>query len=654
MKRIAFIVVSLLTLGTAQAQTSSGIQWDRYFITGTLSVGQGVKNQYADPSAHLQLGKDSTNKGLLLPRVVDTADIPNPVRGLMVYQIKDGRCYVRSGSAWTLTTAPDLAGYLKKIDSTDLIDHTLVSELATYREIKGTEGARYHFNGEVGAELSNTLGTSTFTLAGTGPKVGDITFLNSDDLRLFKSGVSQTRYRNGSVWYGIADKVRDIYFPKPRTEADIDTFALQSDITLQKAVEGGDTVTDKTIYLRNDLDEPVISVVGTSGYPGVLRIFPSGGDGVILIGPEGAGSLLTIRDGIIRYGEFADEDSLNVNGLIAIDSTLYAFQGIHAGPNGPSSISVGSDATGDLLYRNSSGNLERLPVGSAGQTLGVSAGLPAWTTPTTILANNGVTRVGDTLQLGGTVEKATTVSIGPGGTLNFLGVGTAERPIGVQGIRVVNSNNRRNVIVTGYDPTNIMNGSSTRNSFFGEFAFQSIQSGTQNIGVGHDPGNSCQTCSNVVAIGSMALYTETQIDDAIAIGRGSLRGTGKGNGDIGIGQEAGSNGTTANSGFFGNFAGYNLSGTNNTVLGNWSNASPARSLSNVLLLGGDGANTQNVLIGGFTSTGAKLQVTGTTTATDDIEVTDATKGVILRSPDGNRWRIIVDNAGTISAVDLTP
>ena len=31
----------------------------------------------------------------------------------------------------------------------------------------------------------------------------------------------------------------------------------------------------------------------------------------------------------------------------------------------------------------------------------------------------------------------------------------------------------------------------------------------------------------------------------------------------------------------------------------------------------------------------------------DIEITDATRGIILRSPDGTRWRVTIDNSGTM-------
>jgi hypothetical protein len=68
---------------------------------------------------------------------------------------------------------------------------------------------------------------------------------------------------------------------------------------------------------------------------------------------------------------------------------------IVAPSSGNIAINLGSDATGDLYYRNSSGNFTRLPIGTTNQQLAVSGGLPAWTASTnsvaylcTITANN--------------------------------------------------------------------------------------------------------------------------------------------------------------------------------------------------------------------------------------------------------------------------
>lgn len=45
-------------------------------------------------------------------------------------------------------------------------------------------------------------------------------------------------------------------------------------------------------------------------------------------------------------------------------------------------VNLGSDATGDIYYRNSTGVLTRLGVGTNGQSLLVNSGLPAWGSPT--------------------------------------------------------------------------------------------------------------------------------------------------------------------------------------------------------------------------------------------------------------------------------
>ena len=63
------------------------------------------------------------------------------------------------------------------------------------------------------------------------------------------------------------------------------------------------------------------------------------------------------------YGDFAN-DTVRVNGKF------------HA--NGPVKIDLGSDATGDIYYRNSSGQFTKLNIGTSGQVLTVSSGLPAW------------------------------------------------------------------------------------------------------------------------------------------------------------------------------------------------------------------------------------------------------------------------------------
>jgi hypothetical protein len=72
--------------------------------------------------------------------------------------------------------------------------------------------------------------------------------------------------------------------------------------------------------------------------------------------------------------------------------------------------------------------------------------------------------------------------------------------------------------------------------------------------------------------------------------------------------------------------------------------------SNTAVLGNDSIVTTalkgNVGIG-TTSPGSKLTVTG-----GDIEVTDSASGIILKSPNGTRYRVTVSNLGVLSAAAI--
>lgn len=51
----------------------------------------------------------------------------------------------------------------------------------------------------------------------------------------------------------------------------------------------------------------------------------------------------------------------------------------------------------------------------------------------------------------------------------------------------------------------------------------------------------------------------------------------------------------------------------------------------------------------FSQFGASIDLSA---VTDDIEITDSAKGVILRSPDDTRWRITIGNDGALIATSL--
>jgi hypothetical protein len=66
--------------------------------------------------------------------------------------------------------------------------------------------------------------------------------------------------------------------------------------------------------------------------------------------------------------------STDSNTLTLTNKTLSSTTNVIGGVT----MTLGSDATGDIYYRNSGGVLTRLAIGSTNQVLTVAAGLPSW------------------------------------------------------------------------------------------------------------------------------------------------------------------------------------------------------------------------------------------------------------------------------------
>lgn len=121
--RTLFLFISLISCISARGQQI--LSGSDYIYKYQVSVGKTTANPanitpaLTDPSAWLEVGKDSTNKGMRLPRVIDTSSIASPKPGLLVYRIIDSSLYFRSKTKWQKVSDPtSLAGYLKISDST--------------------------------------------------------------------------------------------------------------------------------------------------------------------------------------------------------------------------------------------------------------------------------------------------------------------------------------------------------------------------------------------------------------------------------------------------------------------------------------------------------------------------------------------------------
>lgn len=83
-------------------------------------------------------------------------------------------------------------------------------------------------------------------------------------------------------------------------------------------------------------------------------------------------------------------------------------------------VTLGGDATGDMYYRNGSGAFVRLAIGSAGQILNVTGGIPAW------IANPSASDASTTVK--GVVEIATAAEITAGTATGTTGAPLAVTP----------------------------------------------------------------------------------------------------------------------------------------------------------------------------------------------------------------------------------
>lgn len=110
-------------LGCLSAQAQQVLSGSDYIYKYQMSVGKTnatpVAPNLTNSSAWLEIGKDSTNKGVIIPRIIDTSVIASPVKGLLVYVIPESALYYRTPTKWERVSAGgSLDNYVKISDST--------------------------------------------------------------------------------------------------------------------------------------------------------------------------------------------------------------------------------------------------------------------------------------------------------------------------------------------------------------------------------------------------------------------------------------------------------------------------------------------------------------------------------------------------------
>jgi len=154
------------------------------------------------------------------------------------------------------------------------------------------------------------------------------------------------------------------------------------------AIQNGDLDADLTAFANNSTNGfwartgagagAARTITGTAN-----KITVTNGDGVSGAPTITLPSLLIIDDVELSNGSAVATgttagNTINLSAYDTDGTTYIDLVRLTAGTTPTLRLTLGSDATGDIFYRDSSGNVARLPIGSTGQVLTVASGLPSW------------------------------------------------------------------------------------------------------------------------------------------------------------------------------------------------------------------------------------------------------------------------------------
>ena len=251
---------------------------------------------------------------------------------------------------------------------------------------------------------------------------------------------------------------------------------------------------------------------------------------------------------------------ITTSGVMTMTGTLGVANG---GTN------ITSYTTGDVIYASGASALAALGIGSAGQFLGISGSAPAW--QSTLGVANGGTNVtsyttGDILYASGATT-LTKLGIGSSGQVLSVSSGIpawANAPI-LQGY--TNTASPYNTALGAFAGDSITSG--TDNVFIGHNAGTGVTTAVNVIAIGAGALDLATNPTNAIAIGKDALGSSTGGVNNIAIGASALGSGASGSNNIAIGGGAGQPMTSGTQNtIVGNLAGAALTtGSDNVAIG---------------------------------------------------------------------------------------
>ena len=241
------------------------------------------------------------------------------------------------------------------------------------------------------------------------------------------------------------------------------------------------------------------------------------------------------------------------------------------------STNIAGGVAGSLLYQSALNSTSLLPIGTAGQVLTVSGGLPIWSTAGTgdVVGPASATANGIAL-FDGTTGKLLKDSATTDGLINGLTIGKGNFG-GVNGFS---------------------------NTALGVQALMFNIEGQSNTAVGFNGCQMITTGDNNTAVGVQALSSTATGWQNTAIGQGALEKLVTGDQNTALGAQAGSSFLTgSNNTYIGHYAGIQvLAGDNNTILGAF--YSTGTSLSDTVIIAAGATERFRILASGAWSIGA--------------------------------------------------
>lgn len=228
----------------------------------------------------------------------------------------------------------------------------------------------------------------------------------------------------------------------------------------------------------------------------------------------------------------------------------------------------------------------------------------------------------------------TSYSTAVGYAAMFSATGNYNTGIGFSALNSTSSSNNTAVGASSMVYTT----SGDANSAFGTGALLNNLTGSRNTAIGRNSLSKNIIGSRNISVGYQAGTFNTGSDNTM-IGNSAMQNAYAGNANIWLGAIT-SNNLTMNA----------SSGSYNTIIGTnvFLNGDELTNSNQIILADGQGnrileanGTTQDVTFNGIATFKSSLKTDG------DFEVTDTAKGIILKSPDGTRWRITVDDSGSL-------